>query len=101
MKPLNELKKKNEWKWENKHQNTFEKLKNKITSQPVLTLLKRKEKFRVETNALEHVIGGILFQEQEEKWKPIVFLSRIMQLAKRNYEIYDKELFAIVEALTK
>ena len=55
----------------------------------------------METNALEHVIGGILFQEQEEKWKPIVFLSRIMQLAKRNYEIYDKELFAIVEALTK
>jgi len=101
VKPLNELKKKNEWKWENKHQNAFEKLKNKITSQPVLTLLKRKEKFRVETNALEHVIGGILFQEQEEKWKPIVFLSRIMQLAKRNYEIYDKELFAIVEALTK
>ena len=63
--------------------------------------MKRKEKFRVETNALEHVIGGILFQEQEEKWKPIVFLLRIMQLAKRNYEIYDKELLAIVEVLTK
>jgi len=29
--------------------------------------LKREEKFRVETNALEHVIGGVLFQEQEVK----------------------------------
>jgi len=43
----------------------------------------------------------ILFQEQEEKWKPITFLSRIMQLAERNYGIYNKKLLAIVEALTK
>jgi len=68
--------------------------------QQVLTFLKREEKFKVKTDALEHVIGGVLFQKQE-KWKPIVFLSRIMQSAKRNYEIYDKELLTIVEALTK
>ena len=30
-----------------------------------------------------------------------MFLSRIMQAAERNYKIYDKELLAIVEALTK
>ena len=48
-----------------------------------------------------HAIGGVLSQEQEGKWKPIAFLSRTMQLAEQNYEIYDKELLAIVEALTK
>jgi len=48
-----------------------------------------------------HAIEGVLSQEQEGKWKPIAFLSRTMQLAERNYEIYDKELLAIVEALTK
>jgi len=48
-----------------------------------------------------HAIGGVLFQEQDRKWKPIAFLSRTMQPAERNYEIYDKELLAIVEALTK
>jgi len=52
-------------------------------------------------NALEHTIGGVLSQEQEGKWKPIAFLSRTMQLTERNYEIYDKELLAIVKALTK
>jgi len=46
-------------------------------------------------------IGGVLSQEQDGKWKPIAFLSRMMQLVERNYEIYDKELLAIVEALTK
>jgi len=63
--------------------------------------LKREENFRVETDASGHTIGGVLFQEQEGKWKLIAFLSRMMQPAERNYEIYDKELLAIVEALTK
>ena len=79
----------------------FEKLKEKITSQPVLSLPKREGKFRVETHASDHAIGGVLSQEQEGKWKPIALLSRMMQPAEQNYEIYDKELLAIVEALTK
>ena len=36
--PLNELKGKKEWKWEKEHQEAFEELKEKITSQPVLAL---------------------------------------------------------------
>ena len=70
-------------------------------SQPVLSLPKRDSKFRIETDTSGHAIGGILSQKQEGKWKHIAFLSRTMQPAERNYEIYDKELLAIVEALTK
>ena len=55
----------------------------------------------METDALGHTIEGVLSQEQDEKWKPIAFLSRTIQPAERNYEIYDKELLVIVEALTK
>ena len=79
----------------------FKELKGKITSQPVLLLPKREGKFRVETDASGHTIEGVLSQEQDGKWKPIAFLSRTMQPVERNYEIYDKELLAIVEALTK
>ena len=100
-KPLNELKGEKEWKWEKKHQEAFEELKVKITSQLVLALPKKEGKFRVETDASGHAIGGVLSQEQEGKWKPIAFLSRIMQPAERNYKIYNKELLAIVEALAK
>jgi len=79
----------------------FEELKEKVTSQPVLSLPRREGKFRVETDVSEHVIGGVLSQEQDGKWKLIAFLSRTMQLAEQNYEIYNKELLAMVEALTK
>jgi len=100
-KPLNKLKGKKEWKWKEEHQRTFEELKKKIRSQPVLALPRREGKFRVETDVSGHAIGGVLSQEQEGKWKPIAFLSRTMQPAEQNYKIYDKELLAIVEALAK
>jgi len=54
----------------------------------------------METDTSGHAIGGVTSQEQE-KWKPIMFLSRTMQPAERNYEIYDKELLIIVEILIK
>ena len=43
--PLNELKGKKEWKWEEEQQRAFDELKDKITSQPVLVLPKREGKF--------------------------------------------------------
>ena len=39
---------------------SLNELKDKITSQPVLSLPKREGKFRVETDASGHAIGGVL-----------------------------------------
>jgi len=41
----------------------FEELKEKITSQQVLSLPRREGKFRVEMDTSEHAIGGVLSQE--------------------------------------
>ena len=100
-KPLNEQKEKKERAWTEEYQWAFKKLKEKITSQSVLSLPKRENKFRMEMDTSGHAIEGVLSQKQEGKWKLIVFLSRIMQPAERNYKIYDKELLAIMETLTK
>ena len=70
-------------------------------SQLILSLPKREGKFRVEMDTSRYAIGEVLSQKQEGKWKPITFLLRMMQLVERNYEIYNKELLAIVKALTK
>ena len=56
-------------------------------------------KFRVEADASEGAIGAILSQEQEGKWRPVAFLSKALTATERNYEIYDKELLAIMLAL--
>ena len=98
---LNDLKGKKEWKWKEEHQQAFDKLKDKITSQLVLSLLKREGKFRVEMDASGHAIGGVLSQGQKGKWRLIAFLLRTIQLVEKNYEIYDKKLLAIVEVLSK
>ena len=98
---LNQLKGKGEWKWIEEEQNAFEELKQKITIQPVLVLPRKEEKFRVEVDTSGHTIGEVLSQEQEDKQKPIAFLSRTMSPVERNYKIYDKELLAIVKALDK
>jgi hypothetical protein len=50
-------------------------------------------------DASGYAIGGVLSQEQQGKWCPITFLSWTMTPAKQNYEIYNKELLAIIEAL--
>jgi len=42
-------------------------LKQKITTQLVLALPKREGKFRVEVDASEYAIKGVLLQEQEGK----------------------------------
>ena len=76
-KHLNKLKGKKDWKWK-EHQKAFKELKEKITSQSVLTLPKREGKFKVETDISGHTIKGVLSQKQEGKWKPITFLSRTM-----------------------
>ena len=46
--------------WNKEYDKAFKKLKEKITSQPVLSLPKRKGKFRVKTDASEHAIRGVL-----------------------------------------
>ena len=66
-KSLNKLKGKKEWKWKREHQEAFKELKKKITSQPVLALLKREGKFQIKTDTSGHTIEGVLSQEQEEK----------------------------------
>src|SRR3954466_11990406 len=68
---------------------------------PVLAMLKDEEPFMIECNTSEGALGAILSQKQEDKWKPVAFLSKALNLTECNYEIYDKELLAIITAFDK
>jgi hypothetical protein len=99
--PLNELKSKKgeNWHWNEEQQQAFERIKRAITSEPVLALPKDTGQFRVEVDASNYGTGAVLSQEQNGKWHPIAFMSKTLSEAERNYEIYDKELLAVVKAL--
>ena len=56
--------------------------------------------FRLETDASNFVSGAILSQEVPgDGWHPIAYLSKSFNIAERNYDIFDKELLAVIHAL--
>jgi len=36
---------------------------------------------------------------EDEKWKPVTYISKSLNEAKRNYEIHNKEILAIIRYL--
>ncbi len=52
------------------------------------------------TNCEHWAAGGVLLQyDDQNKLRPVAFFSAKHSAAECNYEIYDKELLAIVKAL--
>lgn len=85
--------------WGPEQQLAFEAIKNAIGSSPVLGIPTDDDPYRLECDASDYAIGAVLSQRHNDIWKPIAFLSKAMNPTERNYEIYDKELLAIMTAL--
>lgn len=99
--PLHDLTRKDTpYEWSMAASQAFEKLKKIITSAPVLVFPTDNGQFRLEADASNYATGAILSQLQSDgKWHPVAFMSKSFTDAERNYEIYDKELCAIIRAL--
>jgi len=55
---------------------------------------------RMEADTLDYATGGMLSMECEDgKWQPVAFLSKSLNKTERNYEIYDKEMLAVIRRL--
>jgi hypothetical protein len=80
-------------------QTTFQTLINVIITQPVLALPHPTGQFCLEADSSNYAIGAVLSQLQDDKWHPITYLSKSLTETQRNYEIYDKEMLAIMLAL--
>ena len=57
--------------------------------------------FRVEADTSKGAVGAILSQKQNGVWRPVAFMSKLLSATERNYEIYNKELLAIMLALSE
>jgi transposase InsO family protein len=101
VKPLNYLTRQDvPFKWTKECQTAFGSLKQKLSSAPILCHFQPGLSTRVETDASDGVIAAVLSQQQTDGlWHPCAFYSRTMNQAEFNYDIHDKELLAVVDAL--
>lgn len=95
--PLTRLLKKGAYLWDQEADMTFKRLKEAMTSTPVLTLPDYGLPFVVETDASDVGLGAVLMQQG----RPIAFLSKALAPRHQSYSTYEKELLALVLATTK
>jgi len=94
------VKKDKKWEWTERQEKAFRELKEQFTKEPVLVALDLDKKLRVEVDASDYAMGGVLSMEGKDgKWKPVAFLSKSLNETERNYEIHDKEMLAIIRGL--
>jgi hypothetical protein len=100
-KPLNKFFKKDQkFEWTNECQQAFDQLKKRLTEEPVLMIPDQTRPFQIETDASKYATGAVLTQiDANGNQHPISFISKTLSPAEQNYEIYDRELLAIIWAL--
>ncbi len=66
----------------------------------VLVILDLDKEMRVETDASDFAMGGVLLIKcEDKKWELIAYISKLLNGAERNYEIHNKEILAIIRCL--
>jgi hypothetical protein len=98
---LNALLRKNQkFQWTEECQKAFDDLKRMFTEGPVLRMPEPIRAFQIEADASKFASGAVLTQEDSNGARhPIAFISKTFNDTERWYEIYDRELLAIMRAL--
>jgi hypothetical protein len=87
--------------WGLPQEDSFMKLKELITSAPVLVLPDDDLPFRLEVDSSGIATGAVLSQQSvnDNAWHPVAFLSKVLNPVERNYEIHNTEMLAIIRGL--
>lgn len=96
--PLTALLKKNiKFRWTPPAQAAFEELKRRLIANPILRYFDPTKPCTLETDASDYALGAVCSQyDNDGRLHPIAYYSRKLLPAEMNYQVYDKELLAIV-----
>jgi ABC-type iron transport system FetAB ATPase subunit len=82
-------------KWEKVHQEAFDKIKQVITNDVMLSIPDFNKPFEIHTDASDFQLGAVIMQER----RPVVFYSRKLNPAHQNYTTGEREMLSIVATL--
>nr|CAE02906.1 OSJNBb0045P24.14 [Oryza sativa Japonica Group] len=89
------LQKEVKYKWTEGCEQSFQELKKRLVTAPVLVLPDSRKGFQVYCDASRHGLGCVLMQEG----KVVAYASRQLRPHENNYPTHDLELAAVVHAL--
>jgi hypothetical protein len=97
------LRKNHKFDWTPAAREAFDNLRSAFTTAPILRHFNPTLPVILEADASDYAIGAIISQRDPEDGvlHPITFHSRKFGAAELNYEIYDKEMLAIVETMDR
>ena len=97
---INLTKKGTPFNWGREQDEAFVKLKEMFLSAPVIKMPDTTKLFFVMTDASLTASGGILMQKDSNgDLHPCTYHSATFSPAEQNYDIYDRELLAVIQAL--
>ena len=105
--PLIDLRKKaTTFHWKKAQINAFETLKTLMCRKPILQQPNYEDSFYLATDALAYSVGAVLSQEgeinpctQKPTQHTIAYYSATFILKEKNYDIYERELLAVLKSL--
>lgn len=95
MAPVTDCMKGKQFSWSEEAGVAFERIKELLTTAPILVLPDFQLLFELHTDASKVGIGGVLSQSG----RPVAYFSEKLSGAKMRYSTYDVEFYAIVQAV--
>jgi hypothetical protein len=89
------LKKEKKFAWIESCERSFQELKQRLTTAPVLTLPDIHRDFVIYCDASRQRLGCVLMQDR----KVVAYASHQLRIHEQNYPTHDLELAAVVHAL--
>ena len=75
-------------------------MKERFTTELVLLIPDLDREMRVEADVSDFAMNGVLLMKcEDKKWRPVAYISKLLNEVKRNYEIHNKEILAIIKCL--
>ena len=89
------------FRWGPEQEDAFKKLKDLVTSAPVLAFANFNKPFILHTDASAESLGACLYQQQDDNTeRPVAFASRGLSPSERNYPAYKLEFLSLKWAVT-